>query len=290
MAFDRSARVTRIVSAIVLLCACTTLARAQTLQRLAVTSLTLSSDTASPHIEVPFHLIITAHVRERVTELDNVDLPILAELELLGDEHSVIASAGGTTYRETIAVVAHHSGAVTIAPVTLDAIDSRDGRAKRYYSNALTLHVTGGLAAVAVAQPPSYPMRWIPFIAGFAAAALTWMLLARRRQVPVAPLPTITLPPATPVTPDPAKRAREWYEALRANPTRNGAMAVRNAVRRSVGAGEKETLADVLRRPLARPAAMQAALRALERAGFTTEADVPAAVHAALSALEALTR
>lgn len=271
--------------------ALTSHARAQTLQRLTVTALTLSADTASPRIEVPFHLIITAHVRERITELDNVDLPILAELELLGDEHSLIASGNGTTYRETITVVAHHSGSITIAPVTLDAIDARDGRAKRYSSNPLTLNVAGGLAAMSVPQPSSPRTPWIPVIVAFAAAGLIWMLLARRRPAPAAPAAAvITLPPPVPVTPDPRRRAREWYEALRANPTRNGAMAIRSAVRRSVGANERETLADVLRRPLAQPAPMQRVLRALERAGFTTDADVPAAVRAALSALEEMTR
>lgn len=271
--------------------ALTSHARAQTLQRLTVTALTLSADTASPRIEVPFHLIITAHVRERITELDNVDLPILAELELLGDEHSLIASGNGTTYRETITVVAHHSGSITIAPVTLDAIDARDGRAKRYSSNPLTLNVAGGLAAMSVPQTSSPRTPWIPVIVAFAAAGLIWMLLARRRPAPAAPAAAvITLPPPVPVTPDPRRRAREWYEALRANPTRNGAMAIRSAVRRSVGANERETLADVLRRPLAQPAPMQRVLRALERAGFTTDADVPAAVRAALSALEEMTR
>lgn len=271
--------------------ACTAHARAETLQRLTVTTLTLASDTASVHIEVPFHLIVTAHVRERITELDNVDLPILAELELLGDEHSLIASGTGTTYRETITVVAHHSGTITIAPVTLDAIDARDGRAKRYYSNSLTLNVAGGLAAVAVAQPASSRTPWIPVIVAFIAAGLIWLQLARRRSAPVAPAPQIiTLPPAVPVTPDPRARAREWYEALRANPTRGGAMAIRSAVRRSVGANEKETLADVVRRPLAQPAAMQKVLRALERAGFTADADLPAAIRAAISALEEMAR
>ena len=35
---------------------------------------------------MPFHLIVTLRVRERVTRIDNLELPLLAELELLGDE------------------------------------------------------------------------------------------------------------------------------------------------------------------------------------------------------------
>lgn len=274
------------VALALLFVACIGAARAEDLQRLNVTALTLSADTASPRIEVPFHVIVTAHVRERITELNNVDLPILAELELLGDEHTLIATPGGTTYRETITVVAHHSGTITIAPVTLDAIDARDGRAKRFYSNALTLDVVGGLAAVPGAQPAAR-LPWLPAGVAFAAALALWILVSRRKRapLPVTPAP-ITLPPPVPVTPDPRRRAREWYEALRANPTRDGAMSVRGAVRRAVGANERETLADVLRRPLAQAPAMRSVLRTLERAGFTTDADVPAAIRAALAALE----
>ena len=124
----------------------TTLAplRAQQLQRLTVTQLVLSADTVEPKLEVPFHLIVTAHVSERVSAFQNLDLPVLTELELLGDERAVSATSSGTTYKETIAVVAHHTGAITIPPVTLDAIDVRTGKPTRFSSNPLTIAVGGG--------------------------------------------------------------------------------------------------------------------------------------------------
>ena len=50
-------------------------AAAQNLQRLTVTQLTLASDTPNPQFETPFHLFVTARVRERVTALENIDLP-----------------------------------------------------------------------------------------------------------------------------------------------------------------------------------------------------------------------
>ena len=49
-------------------------ARAEPLQRLTVTSFTLSADTAKPELEVPFHLIVSLHVRENVPEIGNITL------------------------------------------------------------------------------------------------------------------------------------------------------------------------------------------------------------------------
>ena len=77
-------------------------APAQALQRLAVTSFALSTDTASPAIDVPFHLVLRLRVRQHVARIENLDLPILAELELLGDVRETVSNAGGTEYRETI--------------------------------------------------------------------------------------------------------------------------------------------------------------------------------------------
>ena len=275
-----------------LICIAPAHARAETLQHLRVTALTLSADTGSPRIEVPFHLIVLAHVREHVTELDNVDLPILAELELLGDEHTLIADTGGTTYRETITVVAHHGGTITIAPVTLDAIDARDGIAKRFSSNSLTLHVLGPLAAPVELPSSGGRIAWVPVLVAFAATFALWLaVVARRRRPAPVPVPRVTLPPPVPVAPrDPRERVRAWLGQLRSQPTRGGAMLVRAEVRRSVGASETETLADVLQRPLARDPATARLLRALERAGFTYDSDVQAAIAAALAQLEEMAR
>ncbi len=269
---------------------------AQSLQRLTVTQLTLSSDTASPHVEQPFHLIIVARVRERIKELDNVNLPILAELELLGDEHTLVSSASGTTYRETITVVAHHSGAITIAPVTLDAIDPRDHRAKRYFSNSLTLHV-GGVAL----SPPSMAGVWNAlraFLRAIATLALIaiglvgiGVLLAvflRRRPAPVLRAPDPPEPMR--VVNDPKATIAEALSVLRGEPTRAGAMRSRSIVRRMVGASETETLQDVLRRPNVSDNAVRGLLRALERAGFTYERDLSAAIAAAITDMERMTR
>jgi hypothetical protein len=287
VAFVRSLRV---ACALALALLCARAASAESLQRLTVTQLTLAADTNAPRVEVPFHLLITARVRERVSELDNLDLPILAELELLGDEHTLAAGPNGSVYHETITVVAHHSGTITIAPVTLDAIDARDGHAKRYSSNSLVLHVAGPLATAVAVQ--RIGANWVyVFVGLFVALVVFAALRARRPRRPLPPPPAaapIAVPAPPPAPPDPRERARRWLAQLRAEPTRAGAMRLRAEVRRSVGASETQTLADVLRRPLAQDPATARLLRALERAGFTYESDLGAAIDAVLAQLEAM--
>ena len=274
------------------------IANAQSLQRLTVTQLTLSADTTTPRIEVPFHLVVTAHVRERISELDNLDLPILAELELLGDEHVLVPQSGGTTYRETITVVAHHSGAITIAPVTLDATDARSGKNFRYSSNSLTLHVQGPAAAIAAAGDAwqglrsllSALLRLLLILAGFAGIVVLAAVLIRRRAPAAPPPPVVTLAPPVPVARDPRAVFREALGALQHDRSRTGAMRARHIIRRMVGATDAETLADVLRRPSASDPQLRDLLNALERAGFTHQADLTAAVAAAIAQLERMTR
>lgn len=269
-------------------------ASAQSLQRLTVTQLMLAANTNTPQIEVPFRLIVTAHVREHITELDNLDLPILAELELLGDERVLVAQHGGTTYRETITVVAHHAGTITIAPVTLDAIDARNGKQTRFSSNSLTLRVAGPSAAAAATVNAwqglqafaAIAVRLVLWVIGIAIVLFIFAALIRRRPAPV---PAVTVSPPKPVIVDPKAKLREARDTLRDDRTRAGAMRARTIVRRMVGATDAETLSDVLRRPLAVDRDMRDLLRALERAGFTHDADLGVAIAAANAQLERMT-
>ncbi len=268
---------------------------AQTLQRLTVLSFALSADTDRPQIEVPFHLIVVLHVRERVTAIDDLELPILAELELLGDERSLQSGPSGTEYRETIAVVAHRGGTIQIGPAVLQAVDARDRRAKQYSTNGLTLNVSGanpaplpeseneleGVARVA--------FRFVLLAAGFACAIVVVALIFRRR--PVAPKPAPATPSQPAAAPIPRARSqrdelREALTVLRAERTRTTAVRVRELVWRMTGASEGETLADVLQRPEAASPPMRELLRSLERAAFTYDDDLVAAIEAVCDRLD----
>lgn len=259
------------------------------LQRLTVTQLTLGSNQSGPQVEVPFELIVTAHVREHVSELRNLDLPVLTDVELLGDEHALIAGPKGTTYTERIRVVAHHSGAITIDPVTLDAIDARDGKPKRYSSNALTLLVGGGVAAVTpafdLAAAIGTLLRWlIPLLA---IAIIIAAFMRRRRPVQALPAPHPVPIPEQPPAPVRTRqdRLRDARTVLAASRTRPTVLHIRTMVREMVGADDAETLADVLRRTTPDAGAMRALLVALERAAFTHDDDFQRAVNDVLDAL-----
>lgn len=275
---------------------CVLPASAQSLQRLTVTQLTLSASTTNPRIEVPFDIIITAHVRERVTELQNVDLPVLGDLlELLGDQRETVADANGTAYTERLRVVAHHSGTIIIPPVTLDAIDARNGRPSRFSSNSLTLQVQGPALATTVAENASSfahaVIRIVQWLAGIAIVVIVLRLIYTRRRVPVAAEP---LPPPQPVAspaaqPSAQERLQGARDELRRSPTRTAVVHVRALVRSMVGAGEKETLDDVLRRTSPSEVRMRSLLRSLERAAFTHEADFQPALDDVMQRLEEMT-
>jgi hypothetical protein len=267
-------------------------ARAEPLQRLTVTSFTLSADTAKPELEVPFHLIVSLHVRENVPEIGNITLPVLVDVELLGDERRTQAGPGGTDYREVITVVAHHTGKISLAPATLSAIDAHDGKAKQYFTNPLTLEVVGA----ALASPPDetnplVQQLWemlrglVIWIVGVGALIILVILLARRRPKPLQP---VVAPLA--VAPASARSRRDRLQdaltVLRTERNRPTAVRVRAIVWELNGAAEGETLADVLRRPGAAEPRMSDLLRALERAAFTYDDDLDRAVDGACEALE----
>jgi hypothetical protein len=275
--------------------ACALPCPAQSLQRLTVQTFTLASDTPQPRLEVPFHLVLTLRVRERVSEIDNLVLPILAAVELQGDERHYEVGPSGTLYRETITVVAHHTGRITIAPATLQAIDARDGREKQWYSNGLTLDVGGGSLL-----PIRGVGRTIAHAARLAFVVLLWgvgilcgiavllLLFRQRRSAPVAVAVRAPAPPVPAPVPVRTRRAQleDALTVLRAERSRTAAVRVRAAVWHMLGVSEGATLDDVLRSPEAGDARMRTLLRSLERGAFTYDDDLRPAVDAACDALE----
>jgi hypothetical protein len=268
----------------------------QVLQRLTVQSFDLSADTAAPRVDVPFHLILTLRVRERVSQIENLNLPILAQLELLGDERETTSGPHATFYRETIAVVAHDPGAIAIAPATLQAIDARDGKAKQWFTNGLTLHVVGAgsralgnggrlllAGTLSILRFLLWLLLWVLGIGCIAAIAL--LLFRRRRRVvaaPAQPAPELLAPAVR----SRREQAADALAVLRTERTRAAAVAVRAAIWRMVGASDGETLGDVLRRPGSNEMTMRGLLIALERSAFTYDEDLRAAIDDACAALE----
>jgi hypothetical protein len=275
------------------LAAASHLATAQSLARLTVQSFTLTSDTSSPHVDVPFHLIVSLRARERMTQIANLELPMLAELELLGDERQTLSGAQGTQYRETITVIAHNAGTISVSPATLQAIDARDGKPKQWYTNGLTLHVPGNPVPVfrngvrAVTSVALAMLRLLLWLIGIGCiAAIVALLVMRRRRQPI----VVAVPPASPPPTLPPRSLRDQLTdaltVLRTERTRGAAVRVRAAVWRTIGAREGETLADVLRRPQACDPAIRHLLIALERSAFTYDDDLSAAIEDGCAALQ----
>lgn len=263
-------------------------ARADQLPRLRVQAFTLAADVSRPVAERPFHLIIDVRVAQRVASLDGVVLPMFGPLEILGDEKQLLVSNGGSEYRETIAVVAHQSGAIAIAPAYLDAVDARDDKPKRFLSNALTLRV-GGVSAPS--QLLSMLRAALELGTGIVVVLLmAWGVLRFRRPSKLAAQVAQETPPdAAPEAKPDRAGGNAYAEALadvRANPTRAGACHARERVWEHVGASPYDTLADVLRRPAAHDVAVRGVLRALERAAFTHDDDLPAAIDDAIAVLQ----
>ncbi len=277
---------------------------AQTLQRLTVQSFTLSTDasqaglTARPYHEValdqPFHLVISLNVREHVAQIYNLELPMLAQLELLGDERTTLSGPRGTQYREVITVIAHNSGTITIDPAILQARDATDGKAKQWYTNGLTIFARpsatqslqrGTRVALDVLAPVVTTLLILAIVVG---SILLAVRLGRRAQVRAAfvqPAPVAEPIPA----PRPRTRAEQVHDAflvLNADRTRSGALRVRSAIWRMIGAPEGETLGDTLRRPGANEAPLKDVLVSLERSAFTYDEDLAQGIADACGALE----
>lgn len=266
----------------------------QTLARLTVQSFALSSDVSFPRVDVPFHLVVDLRVRERVTQVANLELPMLAQLELLGDERQTVSGTHGTQYRETITVVAHNPGTVSIAPATLQAVDARDGKPKQWYTNSLTLHAIGAPAPAfrdalrALLGVLGATLRLTLWVVGIGCFAVIVVLLLRRRRE----APAVVQPAPAPPSPSvvlPRSRRDQFNDALvvlRTERSRSAAVRVRAAVWRMLGASDGETLGDVLRRRETSDTTLRALLISLERSAFTHDDDLARAIDDACAALE----
>lgn len=262
---------------------------AQQYQRLHVRSFTLRSDTSNPQLEQPFHVSVTIRVAERVARLENVYLPTFFGAEELGDEQQISSGHDGTTYRETLTLVAHARGMLTISSAYLDAIDARDGKPKRFISNSLRIPVGGGpvnavwdtLRAVAFVVMDVL----IVGAAVFVVAVIFWRRRARPSPVPPPAPPPPPLPEIQEL-PDPARELASAFALLRQRRDRAAVLVLRNALWHAAGASSGETLSDVLRRPPATDEHLRRLLMIVERAAFIEQARLEGAIDDVLSERE----
>lgn len=229
-----------------------------------------------------FHLTIHAAVAEEVTSLDEIALPNLSAFEELGDERRCAASGRGTECFETLTLDATASGAVTIAPAALDAVDGRTGRPSRFQTNPVRVRIAPAPFVDAV-QATFVQAAWLAarfaalgvLLVG-AAVALAFVRGRARGTRVAAPVSTTSM-----ASTGPDERLRELVAMLAREPTRAHAVALRAALRERAGARADETLADLARRG-ATPGRAGAALAAVERASFCEDDRVAEAAREAL--------
>ncbi|MBV9270158.1 MAG: hypothetical protein JO165_03635 [Candidatus Eremiobacteraeota bacterium] len=258
---------------------------AQSLQRLHVQTLTLSSDISAPELETPFHLTIHARVSEPIVELRNLELPVFSGLESLGDQRTLSATRNGSNYDEVLTVVAHQTGTIDVTPAYLDAIDARDGKPKRFISNSLRLTVgRGALSPVnAIAAFFMVLFRLLLGAILLVAAAFVMIAIFRRRTVPVVTHTVMPLEVA-PESADPSTQVSEALNDLRSRRDRVHVLRLREALWRRSNVSPGATLADFL---IAEPnVRRRSAARSVEVAAFVEDRALQQSIDEAIRATE----
>ncbi|MBV8726537.1 MAG: hypothetical protein JO233_02025 [Candidatus Eremiobacteraeota bacterium] len=261
--------------------ACVVGVAAQSLPRLHVFSFTMHADTGAPHVGQPFHLEIAGRLKQQLASVDFVVLPNLAGLEPLGDERRAVATSNGTNFSETLTIVANHPGTVHLAGAYFDAIDPRDGKPKRYYTNELVLNVTG--APVPANDTGSLRAFLMKLVAALLVVFVVGALLLRRK--PSASQP-VAVPPHEPESVSPVDNPiPKALERLKRERTRSAVMALRGELWKSAGARGGETLSELLSRNGV-AGAMLGSLHGVERAAFIGDVRLPVAIDDAIAAVE----
>ncbi|MEO9097401.1 MAG: hypothetical protein ABI346_04420 [Candidatus Baltobacteraceae bacterium] len=262
---------------------------AQGLARLHVRSITMRVEPMRVRVGEVVRLRIAIRLDERVARLNDVTLPELSGFVALGDERRCVPEGAGTLCSETLSLSPTAAGVRTIVPVTLDAVDARNGRPSRFGSNSVRLDVLPAaarsqLGMVANALRSIVRLGGLVVLVGAFVYAL--LRLRRRRVVPPA-VASVTEPHVTAL--EDAGRWQTLLDDLRARPSRPGVLALRGMLRERLGATENETFGDLAgRRAGANAPGLLEALRLIERAAFVDDTGVAGAISDALPALERL--
>jgi hypothetical protein len=279
------------------------LAGAQSLRLLHVEALGMRADHTHVRVGEIFHLAIHVRVAENVSALDELVIPDVGRLQLLGDERHTTHAAHATDVVETLTLDATETGRYTFAPAYLDAIDPHDLRPKRYSANHGITVVVASPAVVARRDPWAIGRSLASAVAVVVIGAVLGLaLLGRiRPRRERSPVPDVALywknaPPAPPPPPPPATPRERVAEALRAyrrSPGRVALEKLRAALFEAAGATPGATLRDALR--TLRHAAnedpvLSDALRAAEDAAFGPEDVRGAASRALVEATESWLR
>jgi hypothetical protein len=237
------------------------------LRTLHVDALAMRADRTQVAVGEVFHLAIHIRVRERVAALDELVVPDVGTMQILGDERHVTSSSSGTDVIETLTLEARQPGTFTINGAYLDAVDARTRKPSRFSANPVRVVVAGGSTFTV--------QFWeaVRIIVGITLAgtgvlvvvALLVTLARTRRRSP--PIPAR---PVAPVTASPKRTPRDAVaDALRmyrTAPSHDALMRLRAAFFAAAGVDAGATLRDALG-ATADPG-LRTALIAAERTAF----------------------
>jgi hypothetical protein len=247
------------------------------LRVLHIQALGMRIDRSQVRVGETFHLVVQVRIRENLPALDELVVPDIGAMQLLGDERRTTHGAGGTDVVETLTLEPTAGGRYTFAPAYLDSINPRDLRPKRFSArHAITVVVTDPPAAIG-GEGWEAGRSLATFLSGFVvivavALALLGRIRARRERSLVADVTLcFSAGPAAPPLPSfsrPRIRGESVAEALRAyrrSPGRTMLEKLRAALFGAAGAAPGATLRDALR---SGDPALHDALRAAEGAAF----------------------
>ncbi|HEY0396401.1 MAG TPA: hypothetical protein VGD01_18135 [Candidatus Elarobacter sp.] len=240
------------------------------LRKLHIDALGMRADRTRVNVGEVFHLAIHARVRERVGALDELIVPDVGTMQLLGDERSVTSAAGGTDVVETLTLEPVQSGTFTFAGAYLDVLDARSGKPTRFSANPVRVVVESpgafyGNAWSALRSLLIGTAVALAAVLASVAVAIALVRTRRRRQPPAAPAAPVAVA-APPPSRTPRDVVADALRAYRTSPANGSLMALRNALFAAAGARAGATLRDAL---AATPDhGLRTALIAAERAAF----------------------
>jgi len=257
----------RAVSAAVFALLCAP-AGAQGLRTLHVVTLSMTADRTEVPLGSDLHLTIHARVREHVSALDELVVPEVGTMHLLGDERRVRRGPAGTDVDETLTLEPIDAGSFTLPGAFLDAIDGRTGKPTRFTANAV--RVTVGPAASAAGT--GWLRRAALALLGLLVAAMgvTLVLRIAGRGRGAAPVAVASVPFfASASAASPRDVVRDALAAYCTAPSSDTLASLRSAVLAAAGTVPGATTRDAV--AATSDEQLRATLRAAEAATFSSE-------------------
>ena len=214
------------------------------LRTLQVDLLAMRADKTVVQVGDVFHLAIHVRVREQVAALDELVIPDVGSMQLLGDERHVTSSAAGTEVVETLTLEARVPGTYTFTGAYLDAIDGRTRKPSRFSANPVRVVVGGGSPFRVWRVWDAARILGLIVLAGtgiLVLIAVAVTLVRTRPRPPPIVAPVAPLPPRTP-----RDLVADALRTYRTAPSHDALMHLRATLFAAAGAGAGSTLRDAL--------------------------------------------